>query len=62
MTYNSLASYLSLWTLAIIAILLLKSLADWLFYVPYRLPSTQLRTERVNSVKNLFFELTKYVW
>lgn len=64
MTYSSLASYLSLWALVTIPILLLKSLADLLFYAPYRfiLPSTQLRTERVNSIKNLFFKLAKYIW
>lgn len=54
MTYNFLASYLPLWALATIPILLLKSLADLLFYVPYRLPSTQLRTERVNCLKFTF--------
>lgn len=62
MTYSSLESYLSLWALVTIPILLLKSLADLLFYAPYRLPSTQLRTERVNSIKNLFFKLAKYIW
>lgn len=59
MTHNSLASYLFFWALVTKPILLLKSLADLLFYVPYKLPSTQLRTERVNFIKNLFFELAK---